>query len=314
MRKTEHRLWDSMHEPADRRRRRLERVGRRLGRAKWPRLTMTAIMILTWAAWFLSSAGLLRLGVDSMATAYPLAVGIAYLAFLGMLWAWLKVMAFWQSTDGRPFLTHTQLRPEREWPPVRWRLSGSIVNRRDGSAGQEQSRKRGGGLGRGCEFPGTRRPWQWIRCRRNRAHPGADRAVRRPDGQWVDGCDVADAVCGVTGGWHGHDGGQPARYADLRCRTGAAALFVGPGCPPRSPRSCFASSGWGSNSLHQGRPPWLRRGKRPTTSRLRAEFAAAVMLGHHTQLRPGIPGKHRRKGEAQVLADNGRRIWFRPFS
>jgi hypothetical protein len=53
---------------------------------------MTAIMILTWAAWFLSSAGLLWLGVESMALRYPLAVGIAYLVFLGMLWAWLRVM------------------------------------------------------------------------------------------------------------------------------------------------------------------------------------------------------------------------------
>ncbi len=92
MRKSEHRLWDSMDEPADRRRRRLERIHALLGRAGWPRLTMTAIVILTWAAWFLSSVGLLRLGVDSMALRYPLAVGIAYLAFLGMLWAWLRVM------------------------------------------------------------------------------------------------------------------------------------------------------------------------------------------------------------------------------
>src|SRR5271166_1485073 len=92
MRRTEHRLWDSMDEPADRRRRRLERIQALLGRAGWPRLTMTAIMILTWATWFLSSAGLLWLGVDSMALRYPLAVGIAYLVFLGMLWAWLRVM------------------------------------------------------------------------------------------------------------------------------------------------------------------------------------------------------------------------------
>ncbi len=92
MRKSEHRLWDSLDEPADRRHRRVERIRALLGRAGWPRLTMTAITILTWAAWFLSSAGLLWLGVNSMALRYPLAVGIAYLAFLGMLWGWLRVM------------------------------------------------------------------------------------------------------------------------------------------------------------------------------------------------------------------------------
>ena len=66
MRKIEHSFWDSMGEPADRRRRRLERFKTRLGRSGWPRLTMAAIMILTWATWFLSSVGLLAIGIESM--------------------------------------------------------------------------------------------------------------------------------------------------------------------------------------------------------------------------------------------------------
>ena len=87
---------------------------------------MMAIMILTWTAWFLCSAGLLWLGLDSMALRYPLAVGIAYLAFLGMLWAWLRVMISGKEREaalpGVPTVTlGTGL---AAWCQVRWRLPG----------------------------------------------------------------------------------------------------------------------------------------------------------------------------------------------
>jgi hypothetical protein len=85
---------------AERRRRRtVERVQLWLEDVGRPRLLMTAIMTLTWAAWFFSSAGLRWLGVRSMGLRYPMAVGIAYLAFLGMLWVWLRGMMAVGATD-----------------------------------------------------------------------------------------------------------------------------------------------------------------------------------------------------------------------
>ena len=92
MRETQYELRGSMDERTGRRGQKIERVEALLGGAGRPRLTMMAIMILAWMAGFLSSAGLLRLGVESMWLRYPLAVGGAYLAFLGLLGAWLRVM------------------------------------------------------------------------------------------------------------------------------------------------------------------------------------------------------------------------------
>jgi len=143
MRKTEHRFWDSMNEPADRRRRRVERIKVRLGRAGWPRLTMTAIMILTWAAWFLSSAGLLRLGIDSMALRYPLAVGIAYLAFLGMLWAWLRVMNSGRAR-AEALADASPASPGTGMAAAAMAASGGLSTITSSPRDQEESRKREG--------------------------------------------------------------------------------------------------------------------------------------------------------------------------
>lgn len=56
-----------------------------------PRLQMSALLVLTGAAGFLTSFVLLQLGVDSMALRYPVAVGIGYGVFLLLLRIWLHV-------------------------------------------------------------------------------------------------------------------------------------------------------------------------------------------------------------------------------
>jgi hypothetical protein len=54
-----------------------------------PRLAMALIAALTAAGGFLASWVLLRLGMTGMVLRYPLAVGLAYLLFLLLLWCWL---------------------------------------------------------------------------------------------------------------------------------------------------------------------------------------------------------------------------------
>jgi len=67
----------------------VEETAHRLLRHSFPRLQMSALLALTGAAGFLSSFLLLRLGVDSMALRYPVAVALAYGAFLLLLRIWL---------------------------------------------------------------------------------------------------------------------------------------------------------------------------------------------------------------------------------
>ena len=67
--------------------RRTESMLRRRG---WPRLEMMLLVALTGLAGLLSSFCLLQLGVDAMAVRYPIAVALAYLVFLGLMWVWLR--------------------------------------------------------------------------------------------------------------------------------------------------------------------------------------------------------------------------------
>jgi hypothetical protein len=69
------------------------RVQRSLERDAFPRLQMCLIVSLTGAAGFLASY-LLRIdGFDTMWSRYALAMGAAYLVFLGLLWVWIKTKA-----------------------------------------------------------------------------------------------------------------------------------------------------------------------------------------------------------------------------
>lgn len=68
----------------------VQRVQRRLIRESFPRLQMALLVALTGGFGLLASFTLLRLGLDSMALRYPLALTFAYLFFLYLIWLWLR--------------------------------------------------------------------------------------------------------------------------------------------------------------------------------------------------------------------------------
>lgn len=69
----------------------VQKAKERLLRHGLPRLQMSLLVAMTGAAGFLTSFGLLKGGVDSMALRYPVAVGVAYGIFLLLLRIWLKM-------------------------------------------------------------------------------------------------------------------------------------------------------------------------------------------------------------------------------
>ncbi|MBL8296977.1 MAG: hypothetical protein JNN30_01405 [Rhodanobacteraceae bacterium] len=70
--------------------REVARHRRLLERLHSPRLQMSFIAAMTAAGGLLASYLLRMLGMSSMALRYPVAVGIAYLVFLFLLWCWLR--------------------------------------------------------------------------------------------------------------------------------------------------------------------------------------------------------------------------------
>lgn len=66
---------------------------RHLERHGSPRLQMALIVAATGGIGFLASVLLLRAGIESMALRYPLCVAIAYVAFVCLLWCWLRLSA-----------------------------------------------------------------------------------------------------------------------------------------------------------------------------------------------------------------------------
>jgi hypothetical protein len=75
------------------RRSRIERARAALERDSYPRLQMFLLVALTGCAGFLASWSLRRAGLDTMWLRYLLAIGCAYLIFLGLLAAWLRTSA-----------------------------------------------------------------------------------------------------------------------------------------------------------------------------------------------------------------------------
>ncbi|BDT60055.1 hypothetical protein MasN3_35490 [Massilia varians] len=65
----------------------------RLLREGFPRVQMFILVSLTGLAGFGASVAMLAAGVDTMALRYALAMGVAYLAFLLLLWLWLRTSA-----------------------------------------------------------------------------------------------------------------------------------------------------------------------------------------------------------------------------
>lgn len=65
----------------------------RLLREGFPRVQMLILVSLTGLAGFGASVAMLAAGVDTMALRYALAMGVAYLVFLLLLWLWLRTNA-----------------------------------------------------------------------------------------------------------------------------------------------------------------------------------------------------------------------------
>lgn len=65
----------------------------RLLRDSFPRVQMFILVSLTGLAGFAASAAMLVGGLETMALRYTLAMGIAYLVFLLLLWIWLRSSA-----------------------------------------------------------------------------------------------------------------------------------------------------------------------------------------------------------------------------
>jgi hypothetical protein len=80
--------------------RRAEQV---LRHADQPRFQMSVIVLATGAVGFLASYLFLHFGLTSMAVRYPLAIGVAYLTFLGLLRIWLAYQER-RLDDGPDFL------------------------------------------------------------------------------------------------------------------------------------------------------------------------------------------------------------------
>jgi hypothetical protein len=69
------------------------RLQGQLERDGFPRLKMLLMVTITGGVGFLASFALLRFGLIEMWPRYLVAFGIAYLAFLFLLWLWLRTRA-----------------------------------------------------------------------------------------------------------------------------------------------------------------------------------------------------------------------------
>ena len=71
----------------------IQRMRARLLREGFPRVQMFILVSLTGLAGFGASAAMLAAGIDTMALRYALAMGVAYIAFILLLWLWLRTSA-----------------------------------------------------------------------------------------------------------------------------------------------------------------------------------------------------------------------------
>lgn len=117
----------------------VSRMRLRIERDSYPRLQMFFLVLLTGGAGFLASYALLEAGMDTMAMRYPVAVGIAYLVFLFLLWLWLRTSAGDYADLADPSLI-----------PVPKRSSSSAVEKPFAGQGGEAD---GGGASGNFELP-----------------------------------------------------------------------------------------------------------------------------------------------------------------
>lgn len=81
-----------MHPPLHRTRL-IDRLRQRLDRHSHPRLQMCVLVAITGGVGFLASSLLVLAGMHTMWSRYLLALAIAYLCFIGLLWLWLRTRA-----------------------------------------------------------------------------------------------------------------------------------------------------------------------------------------------------------------------------
>lgn len=79
--------------PKDHRHHEIRRIRSELERDSFPRLQMLLLVTLTGASGFVASYALLHAGLVEMWLRYLASIGFAYLAFLFLLWLWLRTRA-----------------------------------------------------------------------------------------------------------------------------------------------------------------------------------------------------------------------------
>lgn len=110
------------------RRRALRALRAYFARQRWPRLMMSAVLLLTGGAGFLVSHLLLQAGVERMALRYPLAVLVSWGVFLVLVRGWVEferryfrpdddIVALLKGHD--PVEARKRLR-DREWSVLDW--------------------------------------------------------------------------------------------------------------------------------------------------------------------------------------------------
>src|SRR5262249_58493843 len=82
--------------------RRIERVRKFLLGHSNPRLQMFAMLSIAGLAGFSTSVILHWLGLNAMWLRYPIAVGVAYLVFLGQIGIWLSLQRRYSKMRGAP--------------------------------------------------------------------------------------------------------------------------------------------------------------------------------------------------------------------
>lgn len=127
----------------------IARLRERLERDHWPRLQMSLIVLLTGAAGFLASFGLLQAGMHAMALRYPLAACAAYAAFLLLLWSWAY-------SHGR--------KSESDWSDLNEFPDGSFHSGSSNSGWHSGGgRSGGGGASSSYEAPSSSSSWSSSR-------------------------------------------------------------------------------------------------------------------------------------------------------
>jgi hypothetical protein len=163
----------------------LQRTRHALQRDSFPRLQMTLIVAVTGGAGFLASFTLLHLGVHGMALRWPLALGLAYLCFLGLLGLWLR----WQSSGGPDLTALGELMPNASRGPA----SGSgPAPMRSGGGGDFGS---GGASGSfEAPAPGTAEAAQPAGPAMDMATDGSGGGMALPDLDLGDAVDAEDGL------------------------------------------------------------------------------------------------------------------------